>query len=147
MEPVVVASSRAHPEMPATQVPELLPGEEVPPRSRPTTVLVVLGLALVLAWVAYTGSTSTQVGDIANVAAPEEPTRTHTPRRQHPLEAGMSPESVRAVLGEPVAIRGDEWDYGPSWIRFEQGKLAQWHSSPLNPLVVRNKGEPDTASQ
>ena len=147
MEPTVFASSRAQSERPiATQMPDVPHGADGPSRSRPTAVLVVLGLVLVLTWVAYNGSASTTVGDITDAPVPAEATRMKAPRRQHALEAGMSPDSVRAVLGEPVAIRGDEWDYGPSWIRFEQGKLAQWHSSPLNPLVVRKKGEPDTAS-
>lgn len=147
MERAVLASGRAPPAVPvAKQAPDLPPGADATSRSRQTAVLVVLGFVLVLTWVAYSGSAPTQAVDSTDAPVPAEPTRTQTPHRQHVLEAGMSPDSVRAVLGEPVAIRGDEWDYGPSWIRFEQGKLAQWHSSPLNPLVVRKKGEPDTTA-
>jgi DnaJ domain len=50
------------------------------------------------------------------------------------LELGMSGEAVRAIEGEPTLMGGDRWEYGPSWIRFEDGKVTDWYSSPLRPL-------------
>ncbi|WP_198651529.1 DnaJ domain-containing protein [Dyella sp. C11] len=50
------------------------------------------------------------------------------------LHAGMSPDDVRAVEGEPLAVHGELWEYGPSWIRFDHDEVVEWHSSPLRPL-------------
>jgi hypothetical protein len=50
------------------------------------------------------------------------------------LHAGMSAADVRSVEGEPLAIHGDLWEYGPSWIRFDHDEVVEWHSSPLHPL-------------
>jgi hypothetical protein len=50
------------------------------------------------------------------------------------LAVGMSQESVRAIEGDPVAIRDDLWEYGPSWVRFDHGSLVDWYSSPLHAL-------------
>jgi hypothetical protein len=50
------------------------------------------------------------------------------------LHEGMSPDEVRAVEGEPLAMHGELWEYGPSWIRFDHDEVVEWHSSPLRPL-------------
>lgn len=50
------------------------------------------------------------------------------------LALGMSAENVRAIEGEPMLIRDDRWEYGPSWIRFENGEVVDWYSSPLRSL-------------
>lgn len=47
------------------------------------------------------------------------------------LELGMDKESVIAIQGNPVSVRGEEWYYGPSWLRFEDNRLVDWNSSPL----------------
>jgi hypothetical protein len=50
------------------------------------------------------------------------------------LHMGMSADDVRSVEGEPLAMHGDLWEYGPSWIRFDHDEVVDWHSSPLHPL-------------
>lgn len=50
------------------------------------------------------------------------------------LALGMSQENVRTIEGEPMLIRDDHWEYGPSWIRFENGEVVDWYSSPLRSL-------------
>ena len=50
------------------------------------------------------------------------------------LHVGMSADDVRSVEGEPLAVHGDLWEYGPSWIRFDRDEVVEWHSSPLHPL-------------
>jgi hypothetical protein len=50
------------------------------------------------------------------------------------LELGMDQATVIAIQGEPMLVRNPRWDYGPSWIEFEQGRLVDWYSSPLYPL-------------
>jgi hypothetical protein len=47
------------------------------------------------------------------------------------LALGMDRATVLAIQGQPVRQRGDEWEYGPSWIRFERGQLSDWYSSPF----------------
>ncbi|NID14542.1 J domain-containing protein [Luteibacter yeojuensis] len=52
------------------------------------------------------------------------------------LALGMTPEDVVAVEGEPTRRGEERWEYGPSWIRFEQGEVVDWYSSPLRVLHV-----------
>jgi DnaJ domain len=47
---------------------------------------------------------------------------------------GMDTDAVRAIEGEPMLVGENRWDYGPSWIRFENDKVVDWYSSPLRPL-------------
>ncbi len=51
-----------------------------------------------------------------------------------PLTLGMSPSEVRAIEGLPVSIHGDRWEYGPSWVLFEDGRVIDWYNSPLRSL-------------
>lgn len=51
------------------------------------------------------------------------------------LALGMDSMTVRAREGNPDNITRDErWMYGSSWIRFENGKVTDWYSSPRHPL-------------
>lgn len=50
------------------------------------------------------------------------------------LHQGMSKSEVLAIEGTPIETRGEHWWYGPSWLRFDDGQLAAWYSSPLRPL-------------
>lgn len=50
------------------------------------------------------------------------------------LSIGMSQDEVRAIEGEPIDVLDDRWEYGPSWVRFEHGKVIDWYSSPLRSL-------------
>lgn len=50
------------------------------------------------------------------------------------LQVGMSSDDVRALEGDPLSTRGELWEYGPSWIRFDHDEVVEWHSSPLHPL-------------
>ncbi|MCW8807872.1 MAG: J domain-containing protein [Rhodanobacter sp.] len=51
------------------------------------------------------------------------------------LTRGMDSTSVRAREGAPDSISpGERWEYGSSWIRFDNGKVTDWYSSPLHPL-------------
>jgi hypothetical protein len=59
------------------------------------------------------------------------------------LALGMSSQNVRAIEGDPVSIHDDRWDYGPSWIRFDQGEVVDWYSSPMHALKTTDS-RPDT---
>lgn len=50
------------------------------------------------------------------------------------LTLGMSPSEVRDIEGLPVSVRGDRWEYGPSWVLFEDGRVVDWYNSPLRSL-------------
>lgn len=67
----------------------------------------------------------------------------HTPGHdaappQAMAQSGMDRATVAMLIGEPVARSSDDsrWIYGPSWVRFECGRLADWYSSPLRPLRI-----------
>lgn len=47
------------------------------------------------------------------------------------LALGMDASIVLAIQGQPVKQSEDQWEYGPSWVRFEKGRLSDWYSSPL----------------
>ncbi|MEZ5460216.1 DnaJ family molecular chaperone [Dokdonella sp.] len=57
------------------------------------------------------------------------------------IMVGMRKESVLRIQGAPVMRDGERWLYGPSWILFREGKVAEWYSSPLHPLRVSAKPE------
>jgi hypothetical protein len=50
------------------------------------------------------------------------------------LELGMEAAEVRRIEGRPVMESALRWDYGPSWIAFENGRVSDWYSSKLRPL-------------
>lgn len=80
----------------------------------------------------------------ASAASPAPPPREPAPRA---LDLGMSMREVLALQGEPP-IRGDtRWEYGPSWISFERGKVSDWHSSPLRPLRQASQNPPPRKDQ
>jgi hypothetical protein len=75
----------------------------------------------------------------AVTAAPEsaESTDVATPATVHPaglIDVGMSTDAVQAIEGDPLVMTADRWEYGPSWIRFEDHKVVDWYSSALRPL-------------
>lgn len=80
-------------------------------------------------------------------SAPAEATPAHQPAASAAEAAppmarqGMDRRTVAQLLGEPVArdISDSFWVYGPSWVRFECGRLADWYSSPLHPLRVASQ--------
>lgn len=49
---------------------------------------------------------------------------------------GMDDKQVRRILGTPIIEHATRWDYGPSWVEFQCGKVVGWYSSPLRPLRV-----------
>jgi hypothetical protein len=64
---------------------------------------------------------------------------------QPALEVGMSSGQVRAIEGEPTGLHGDRWEYGPSWVRFEDDQVVDWYSSPLRSLGTAGR-TPDAAA-
>lgn len=64
------------------------------------------------------------------------------------IELGMEARRVLAIQGPPLNAYERRWDYGPSWIGFQCGKVVDWYSSPLRPLRVGSEspvGDPGWA--
>jgi len=53
------------------------------------------------------------------------------------LVVGMDMDTVLALQGAPTHQGGTVWEYGPSWVRFEEDRLVEWYSSPLYQLKTR----------
>ena len=72
---------------------------------------------------------STPVEQASDVPAHESPQP-----GPHELDVGLTIDEVSRIEDVPVTLDDQRWDYGPSWITFERGKVVDWYSSPLRPL-------------
>jgi hypothetical protein len=52
------------------------------------------------------------------------------------VRIGDHADRVRAILGEPLLVTGEVWEYGPSHVIFRDGRVVDWYSSPLKPISV-----------
>ncbi|MFC3549827.1 J domain-containing protein [Lysobacter cavernae] len=104
-------------------------------------VVLLLVLALVWDWPAPVTSMSS-----STEAARIDPTVAAVAASTHQLELGMDAATVLAIQGEPLRVSGSQWDYGPSWLQFEHGRLADWHSSPLRRLKTATPSPPEPSS-
>lgn len=130
----------------------------VVPRDARARTLVLLGIiAALLAWLAARAPAPDAAGSLASDAADAgspidariraSTSSARTPPATDPqwLALGQDTEAVLALQGAPLQ-RGDEtWDYGPSWIRFSQGRVVDWSSSPMYPLRAETRTPPDEA--
>ncbi|MEP7041521.1 MAG: DnaJ domain-containing protein [Dokdonella sp.] len=111
--------------------------------------LLGIGLLILCAWMFWVAqypeddAASSEPETIAEPATAVAPLR--PPVREPALPAldfGMLKRDVLALQGEPL-IRGDDrWEYGPSWISFDKGKVSDWYSSPLRPLRHASQNPP-----
>ncbi|MHB8913077.1 MAG: DnaJ domain-containing protein [Lysobacter sp.] len=93
--------------------------------------LLMLALAVVLAWNLPPPNTELASAD----ATPGDLRAVAIATDVDSLQLGMDKPTVLAIQGEPLRVDDDdEWNYGPSWVRFERGRLVDWHSSQLRPL-------------
>ena len=105
-------------------------------------LFVVLGSAVVLAALSFWGDgTPTAQQRPLRTRASEPAAMPNLDAEQgddqlgnEQLELGMDRASVLAIQGEPMRSNASEWEYGPSWLRFEGNRLVDWYSSPLHPL-------------
>lgn len=86
-------------------------------------------------------TSSTGPGALSAAPVPDSP---DAPLQAMPdsLALGMDIDTVLAIQGEPVHRNDGHWDYGPSWLRFERGKLVDWYSSRLSPLRTATTSPP-----
>ena len=104
-------------------------------------VAVIAGLMLGLP---DAHSPATSIGHpVAEADMPREPARALPTT----LALGMDAATALAIQGEPVGRSDSEWTYGPSWLRFEKGKLVDWYSSRLYPLRTDTPTPPPKPSE
>lgn len=99
-------------------------------------VLLVALLGLVLYGLSIQQPATTVPEAAQTTAAPRQDL--HRPAAEKLLAIGMEGNQVRKIQGEPFNSHEYRWEYGPSWILFECGKVVDWYSSPLHPLHVRS---------
>jgi len=148
---------RREADVPERAEPAASPLNDLPPSGARTRrpllrFAILIGLCAVIAWLV---SESIQQGDPPR--SPAAPLSTNPPRVFEPvpprvrdargIHVGMAAADVLAIEGEPVMGNDYRWDYGPSWIRFDKGRVVDWHSSPLRPLRVSRSPASDAAAK
>ena len=106
-------------------------------------VLLVALLGLVLYGLSLQEPATTMSDAVEPTAAPSQDLQ--RPVSEKLLAIGMDGKQVRRIQGEPFNSHEQRWEYGPSWILFDCGKVVDWYSSPLHPLRVRNASPTDSA--
>lgn len=128
------------------EMEEALP-QELPRERRRPSKFVVYGIVVVAALMAWwLTRTDAPLPDFLGGVAGNQ--REFSPSAAMGLREGMSGRDVVAMLGDPVSreLGGTHWEYGPSWVRFECGRVVDWYSSPLNPLKAsRSRPKASTA--
>ena len=57
-------------------------------------------------------------------------------QRAERIDFGTPAADVERLAGPPMFRSAERWEYGPSEVRFADGLVSGWHSSPLRPLPV-----------
>lgn len=103
--------------------------------SRRSLVLAVLLLAtLLILALAWDWPMPGRRGGSRPTIAHVEPSMEAVAMAAGQLKVGMDETTVLAIQGKPLQMSENHWDYGPSWLEFEEGHLVDWHSSPLRQL-------------
>lgn len=124
------ATPSADPPSAASRSPPLGDAHEMPPRHTLAWAILLLVLLIVTSswgWLMPT----TPEESMPATAGPEAAVAANTLGY---LELGMDEAAVVAIQGEPTLVRDTRWNYGPSWLEFEEGRVVDWSSSPLQPL-------------
>jgi len=95
---------------------------------RLATVALVLVLLGMFAWSAF----APEPEDVAEQPASNLPTALASGS----IALGVDEATVAAIQGRPTLVDGARWYYGPSWIEFDDGRVSDWNSSTLRPLVT-----------
>ncbi len=114
------------------------------PRRNSRRLLVLLG-AVVVGWLLWNAHPTSNPADPGSPSAQPNIQPAHHAARpaadEEPQDAGVQlirsgtpADTVRRIEGEPLIISDDRWEYGPSWILFEHGRVVNWYSSPVRPL-------------
>lgn len=110
--------------------------------------LLLAGLLGLLAYLVISAlpNTSTDSGTRPHPTAVTAATSgTPAAGSQEELRLGMDSATVLALQGTPSRTSEELWEYGPSWIRFEEGLVVGWYSSPLYRLRSSGQQAPGRA--
>lgn len=110
------------------------------PRGRRRYLLAGALLAALLYWL---GAHRTSIPTLDPTGPGDSAAAAWMPRPSKQLELGMDPDQARRILGNPTVEHPARWQYGPSWVDFECGRVSGWYSAPARPLQV----ERDSAHQ
>jgi hypothetical protein len=136
-----VGDSRFEPDRGEVE-PRIAPPRPAPSKRLRWTVSALL-LTCALAWWLWPASSEDAAVTIQPI--PISPSRllgARTPtaiRGKDGIQMGMGKDAVIRIIGAPVMREGERWLYGPSWILFQEGKVAEWYSSPLHPLRISSE--------
>ncbi|MGA8277609.1 MAG: J domain-containing protein [Rhodanobacteraceae bacterium] len=120
-------------------------------QSRVGRTLLLIGLLIALAWIFLSGNAMFAVGVRENGEGTQHPvepeltvaatstTGTNVSPPQTRLVIGMDKPTVRRIEGAPLSADSAHWDYGPSWIDFDDAGVSDWYSSRLRPLKVASR--------
>ena len=145
------AFHRRHGRLPGTTDPRRIPATaspgSTPRRGRWLIAASVLAVALFVAWPqvpppgtevpAADGSTrDVAVDDALNGAGVAADAAAPLGERVELIDFGTPAADVERLAGPPMFRSAERWQYGPSEVRFADGFVSGWHSSPLRPLPV-----------
>jgi hypothetical protein len=129
-----------HSPVEASPSPAPAPSIAAPPRRRWRWLLVAAAALTFIAWLLWgsgwlPGNTEPESATTSQQdPSDSRPADHHDSASPSTIALGMDTGAVRAIEGDPMLVGENRWDYGPSWIRFENDKVVDWHSSPLRPL-------------
>lgn len=124
----------------AGPLPEAAPRASAPPRATQRALATRWWLAFgvmaigAVAWSTWPSSQASQEMDGEDTEDARISGGASAPSALQALSLGMLPDEVIGIEGEPTRRADGRWEYGPSWIRFEQGVVVDWYSSPLRRL-------------
>jgi curved DNA-binding protein CbpA len=133
--PVRPAQAEVNP----SAAPQLPVAEPPPRRSRwllvvPATIACIVWLSWDSGWLPGSDESGPAATPPLSAVPDDAASAQREPARPSMLRLGMDADAVRAIEGDPELFSADRWEYGPSWIRFDNGKVADWYSSSLHPL-------------
>lgn len=141
-----IAFQRQHGRLPGAQharsaQPDIssIPRTEItmPARTGTHRLFLLLGMCVagLLLWNSRPDSDLPQSDSLAPTATAAASDTASSPQTAvHTISIGTDADVVRQLQGAPILISGNRWDYGPSWIRFENNKVVGWYNSPVRPL-------------
>ena len=119
-----------------------------PPRGlRPLSVMLLFSILLWVLWSATPTSNRTSppaedmVPTVPESAINDDGLGARKPTNVT-LTLGMPASIVRTLEGAPLIINADRWEYGPSWILFQNNQVTDWYSSPVRPLKSTSQIRP-----
>ena len=90
-------------------------------------------------WVSFqngmvTAWNSLKLNPLKAALIPENADNMTSARARGYFVVGSTKDEVLGVQGTPTSFSATYWWYGPSWVSFQNDRVSNWNSSPLNPL-------------